>query len=177
MLLELRLNIPPHFHMQLPQPEPHTLAVSSTAVHKQTRQRRSERKSLTLFCCPWFSYNIATARCCRLWAEYYPPPPPPPPSFLLRSQPSRLLSVLSDTGRKLPRPHAWRWGQCSTLYRLCSRLCGLNLALPLPSTSTASSAPPCLFPTTNTTPGSAVKDLVTSARQMSTLPPLPLEDE
>ncbi|MEQ2262559.1 hypothetical protein XENORESO_015873 [Xenotaenia resolanae] len=43
------------------------------------------------------------------------------------------------------------------------RLCGLNPQF--------SSAAPGLFPTTNTTPGSAVKDPVTSARQMSTLLP------
>ncbi|KAK5610218.1 hypothetical protein CRENBAI_009076, partial [Crenichthys baileyi] len=44
-----------------------------------------------------------------------------------------------------------------------SRLCGLNPQF--------SSAAPGLFPTTNTIPGSAVKDPVTSARQMSTLLP------
>lgn len=49
---------------------------------------------------------------------------------------------------------------CHRSRRLFYRLCGLLW--------NPNSAPPWLFPTTNPTPGSAVKDLVTSARRAGT---------
>lgn len=79
------------------------------------------------------------------------------------SVPPVTSSALSDTSRKLPRPHAWRWDSVG----VCA------VPLPLDVAWIHSSAPRRIFPTTNTTPGSAVKDLVTSARQMSTLLLLP----
>lgn len=135
------------------------------------REMKKKLRVLTLSCCPWFSYNIATAPCCRrlccsalriCWRGFLfhlvLPQTLQRPPFLFSP-----LSLLSGSGQRQPRPHVWRNGE-ATACRVCScRVCGL-----IPQFS---SAAPGLFPTTNTTPGSAVKDPVTSARQMSTLLP------
>lgn len=62
-------NIPSHFTFvsELTLRPWTKLAVSSTFQHYETRDREEKNKNsaLTLFCCPWFSYNIATAPGCR----------------------------------------------------------------------------------------------------------------
>lgn len=96
---------------------------------------------LTLFCCPWFSYSIATTPCCRRLLcsalllcclavrEYFH-------LVLPQSQPSLLYLPWSDTGQKQPRPHACRWDIVV--------VCAVLRLLTTPGSS--ASAPRCYFP-------------------------------
>lgn len=82
-------HIPPHITLSYEltrQRVKQTLAVSSTALYQQETKLRG----LTLFCCPCFSYNIATTQCCRRLCCCCLSGFIPPSSFL--PQPNRYSS-------------------------------------------------------------------------------------
>lgn len=91
--------------------------VSSTFIHHNGgKTQKKNLRGLTLSCCPWFSYHIATAPCCRrrlssAVREYLPLVLPPSPAV--------PASILSDTGRKAAET------TCSWV-RQCSKLCCLS---------------------------------------------------
>lgn len=73
-MAQMTPNIPPYFTFSSELTltcQSRALAVSSSVLCREATKVlvfvRVNRKlrGLTLFCCPWFSYNIATTPCCR----------------------------------------------------------------------------------------------------------------